>query len=453
MSNELFSVMLSLFKQLNSLRQNEIENQLAAWSKETGEKKLRTTDATVIEDVYSKESSKTNNNIYKDIVQELGKEKRSTISQAVSRLVHDKYLLSKKPSEGRQPIITLTTKGRRLGYRLHKINEFLIIKAFASENDKLVASANDPLKALFKDAVLRLTECCKKRDDINIYRACIDADARKGLNTVRFYDYLIGGQFFLPIEKQFADELLTMAPHIGWIAQSNRAFTRRAVKFLAQQHITQFIDIGAGLPSFGATHEILAAVLGNNYKILYVDSDPYIVNATKYLLSGNNKNIEVMKAKLEDAGAILERAKECGMKLSERVAIIVTAVIHFIQNLDDAKTAIKQLCDGVSKGSCFVISHLVEPEVELTEEEKKKREQGIKMYSSLVAPLYIRSKEDILSIFTDAGLDFLPPEENEEPNIVYAPHWRSHINDEYLFNPSSEFEAEKSRFLVGVGQK
>jgi hypothetical protein len=317
-----------------------------------------------------------------------------------------------------------------------------------------VAKVNEPLNALLNDAEKRLSECCKIPDDVDIYRACVDDEVRKDVNTARFYDYLIGGQFFFPIEKKFAEEMLEIAPHIKWIARSNRAFTRRAVKFLVQKGIRQFIDIGAGVPSFGSTHEIVADILGDDYKVLYVDSDPYIVNATKYLLSGSNKNITVIKAKLEDAEHILNKAEECGMKLKEeRTAIIVTAVIHFIQNLKDAKTAIKTLCGRISKGSCFVISHLTEPEGELTDEEKKKRDQGIKMYNSFVAHLYIRTRPDVLGIFEDAGLELLPPKENEEPSLVFAPEWRPNIEDEYLSKSSSPYEIEKSRILVGVGQK
>ena len=38
---------------------------------------------------------------------------------------------------------------------------------------------------------------------------------------------------------------------------ANRAFLGRAVRFLAAQGVTQFLDIGTGIPSPGSTSEVL----------------------------------------------------------------------------------------------------------------------------------------------------------------------------------------------------
>lgn len=63
----------------------------------------------------------------------------------------------------------------------------------------------------------------------------------------------------------------------------NRAFLRRAVRFLAQEGITQFLDLGSGIPAVGTTHEV-AHTSQPEARVVYVDIDPVAVAHAHVLL-------------------------------------------------------------------------------------------------------------------------------------------------------------------------
>src|SRR5690349_19563158 len=75
-------------------------------------------------------------------------------------------------------------------------------------------------------------------------------------HPARVYDYWIGGKDNFPADREVAEGMAAAAPEIREMARANRAFLGRAVKFLSEQGIRQFLDIGTGLPAAGNTHEV-----------------------------------------------------------------------------------------------------------------------------------------------------------------------------------------------------
>jgi hypothetical protein len=82
---------------------------------------------------------------------------------------------------------------------------------------------------------------------------------------------------------------------------TNRAFLRRAVRFLARDGIRQFIDLGAGLPSAGAVHEI-ARTIDPSARVAYVDSDPVVVAHARALLA-DSPSVAVIEAAAASSAA------------------------------------------------------------------------------------------------------------------------------------------------------
>src|ERR1700727_1267252 len=69
-------------------------------------------------------------------------------------------------------------------------------------------------------------------------------------SSARIYDYLLGGKDNFPADREAAEELIAILPHVRMAARVNRAFVGRAVRYLVNEAgITQFIDIGSGLPT------------------------------------------------------------------------------------------------------------------------------------------------------------------------------------------------------------
>src|SRR5436309_13005693 len=88
-----------------------------------------------------------------------------------------------------------------------------------------------------------------------------EAAAPPGIDTsrahpARVYDYWLGGKDNFAADREAAELALRAYPGLAQAVKSNRAFLGRAVRYLAQQGVRQFLDIGTGLPAGGNTHEI-----------------------------------------------------------------------------------------------------------------------------------------------------------------------------------------------------
>jgi hypothetical protein len=74
-------------------------------------------------------------------------------------------------------------------------------------------------------------------------------------NPARIYDYLLGGKDNYPADRDVAEQVVAIAPVARDVVHDNRAFLRRAVRFLAgEAGVRQFIDLGSGLPTQGNVH-------------------------------------------------------------------------------------------------------------------------------------------------------------------------------------------------------
>jgi S-adenosyl methyltransferase len=104
-------------------------------------------------------------------------------------------------------------------------------------------------------------------------------------NIARMYNYWIGGKDHLAADRQAADGVTADFPEVAQVARANRKFVTRAVRYVAEQGITQFIDVGAGLPARPAVHEIAQAV-NPAARVAYVDNDKLVLAHARALLAG-----------------------------------------------------------------------------------------------------------------------------------------------------------------------
>jgi hypothetical protein len=99
----------------------------------------------------------------------------------------------------------------------------------------------------------------------------------------RIYDYMLQGSNFFAADRMAAEQILKAAPEIRDAAWSNRGFHQRAARWIAQQGVRQFIDIGSGLPTVGNTHEVVQKVVPEAH-VVYVDNDPMVELHSRALL-------------------------------------------------------------------------------------------------------------------------------------------------------------------------
>ena len=63
-------------------------------------------------------------------------------------------------------------------------------------------------------------------------------------SPARIYDYYLGGKDNYAVDREAAEKALSVVPHGRRVAQANRKFLGRAVKYMARNGVEQFIDLG-----------------------------------------------------------------------------------------------------------------------------------------------------------------------------------------------------------------
>jgi S-adenosyl methyltransferase len=120
----------------------------------------------------------------------------------------------------------------------------------------------------------------------------------------RIYDYMLQGNSYFQVDRFAAEQILKAAPEIRDAAWSNRGFHQRAAKWIAQNGVRQFVDIGSGLPTVGNTHEVVQKVVPAAH-VVYVDNDPMVELHSRALLDSGGM-ISVICADLREPDAILD---------------------------------------------------------------------------------------------------------------------------------------------------
>jgi len=255
-------------------------------------------------------------------------------------------------------------------------------------------------------------------------------------NPARIYDYALGGDANFTADRAAFDALSAVYPDTALGARANRAFLRRAVTFLAQAGIDQFLDIGSGLPTVDNVHT-LAQAINPLACVVYVDNDPVAVRYSRQLLDRDKvPHAAAIEADLRDPATILAhpRARRL-LDLSRPVALILAAVLHFIPDYDAALGAVRDLTAALPVGSYMVISHVTDDGAS-----PETLAQLTRLYTATTHPLGMRSRAQLGRFFD--GFEVI------EPGIVFTPTWRPDGSP----SPFTD-EPERAAVLAGVGRK
>jgi hypothetical protein len=127
------------------------------------------------------------------------------------------------------------------------------------------------------------------------------------------------------------------------------------VRFLAGEGITQFLDIGSGLPTNQNVHEV-AQQVNPDARVVYVDIDPVVVNHARALLS-SSRTVAV-QGDVSRPGDILENPEVSRLlDLSQPVAVLILAVLHVIPDEADPLGAVARFRAAMAPGSYLAITH------------------------------------------------------------------------------------------------
>jgi SAM-dependent methyltransferase len=250
-------------------------------------------------------------------------------------------------------------------------------------------------------------------------------------SVARVYDYFLGGSHNFAVDREMAEQLLRLAPDAGEVMRANRAFLRRAVRFMIDEGVTQFLDIGSGIPTVGNVHEI-AQKAKPDTKVVYVDIDPVAVAHSRAMLEGQ-PNTAIVRADLTEPATILGADEVTRLiDLSRPVGLLIVSMLHFLPDEGDPQGATAQLRDALPPGSFLAISHGMwgarpeSPEVE-------------KLYQRTPNQVIPRTPAEITAFFGDFDL--------VKPGLVFLPLWRPDSPEDVGEHP------ERFVNLAGVARK
>jgi len=250
-------------------------------------------------------------------------------------------------------------------------------------------------------------------------------------HPARMYDYFLGGKDNYPVDQEAAERFIAAAPEVRVAVRANRAFLRRAVRYVVGEGgVRQILDIGTGLPTEPNVHQI-AREIAPRTRVAYVDNDP-IVGTHSMALLDDDEGISVVLADLRDPRAILDHPDvRKVIDLDEPVALLLVAVLHFVRDDEDPAALMTTLLDALPAGSYLVLSHAT---VDFHEDG---REDAVAIYKNASATMNPRTHAEILPFF--GGLTLLPP------GLVTVPTWHPDETPDPALPPIG--------FYGGVGRK
>lgn len=159
----------------------------------------------------------------------------------------------------------------------------------------------------------------------------------------------------------FAAKVLVGFPEARDFARHNRGFLRRAVHAtVADLGVTQFLDLGSGIPTTGPTHEV-ARDVDPTARTLYVDDDPVAVAHTELILRRDRlpaTEVAILRADLREVGDVLDSPQAMTvLDFDQPIAVMILGLLHFLPDEENPAALMAAYLDALPAGSCLIVSH------------------------------------------------------------------------------------------------
>jgi S-adenosyl methyltransferase len=233
-------------------------------------------------------------------------------------------------------------------------------------------------------------------------------------HPARVWNYWLGGRDYFAADRAAGEEIGSQFPHIAQIARAERAFLVRAVRFLAgPARMRQFLDLGAGLPAGGNTHEVAQRIAPDS-RIVYADNDPAVLRHAAALLenpmlaSSPAGVVRYIDADVRDVAAVLAGAADA-LDYAIPVALIMLGVLGHVDDYGAARSITSQLIGALPSGSYLAIADGVTTSETIRSAQRR--------YDKTAPVPYELRRPDELASFFD-GLELI------DPGIVPCPRWK-----------------------------
>ncbi|HUC55827.1 MAG TPA: SAM-dependent methyltransferase [Streptosporangiaceae bacterium] len=249
-------------------------------------------------------------------------------------------------------------------------------------------------------------------------------------SVARLYDFFLGGHHNYAADRELGRQLIQAEPNARMIVRENRNFLGRAVNYVSDAGIRQFIDLGSGIPTQENVHEI-AQRRDPEARVIYVDNDQGVVAHSKHLLRGNPL-ASVINADLRKPELVLRHPEVRRLiDFSQPVGLLMVTVLHFIPDADRPASVVAEYAAAMPEGSYLAISHAT------SESAPGAAAKVEDLYKSTTSSAHTRTRAEIMLFFD--GFEVVAP------GLVYMPLWRH--DGQVPEHP------ERAWFYAGVGRK
>jgi hypothetical protein len=240
-------------------------------------------------------------------------------------------------------------------------------------------------------------------------------------SPARIYDYILGGTYNFPADRAAADRAMAQVPEVRDIILAHRGFHGRAARFIAECGVSQFLDIGPGLPTKGNTHDTVRAVVPDA-RVVYVDIDPMVEAFADQLLSDPSKTT-VITADAREPDRLLADPRLRGLlDFTQPVGLLMSGVLHFIADSDDPWGMMAHYVGVLAPGSYVALTHATHDNMP-----PRSVQAGRETYASASEQMYFRTRQQVERFFD--GLELVAPYDGADPALSYIGEWHAEDRD------------------------
>jgi hypothetical protein len=178
-------------------------------------------------------------------------------------------------------------------------------------------------------------------------------------HSARVYDYWLGGKDNFAADRALGDAMIGAIPSLPVMARANRDFLGRAVRYLTREAgVSQFLDVGTGIPAAGNTHEVAQAACPES-RVVYVDNDPIVLAHARALMASHpaGKTAFIMADFREPEKILADPAVQQTLDLGEPVALMLIAILMLFGDDERPQDWVRALVDALPRGSYLAVTH------------------------------------------------------------------------------------------------
>ena len=241
-------------------------------------------------------------------------------------------------------------------------------------------------------------------------------------HSARVWNYWLNGKDNYPADREVGEKLKALMPSAVVSARADREFLERVVSHMVcDLKVTQFLDVGTGLPTANNTHEVAQAANPSS-RVVYVDNDPLVLTHARALLTSTDEGAtDYLHLDVRSPEEILAGAERT-LDLRRPVCLMLLGVLNYVIEQEEAARIVRRLVGPLAPGSYVVV---FDPE--------GMRELLELWNGANPAPMRARDRDEITGLL--AGLEIL------EPGVVSCSRWRPNQGTLYAGRDVSQLAA------------